>query len=288
MPPSTLRVSSFLARAAASLAAVVACGATAQPGAPARPALPLWETGVFAAGASQPAYPGADERTQRTLPLPYLIWRGPVLRADQGAVALRALRTPRFELNVGFGGSLGSSSDDVDARRGMSDLGTLVEAGPRLVWNLVEPGPGGQAPWRFDLPLRAVLDASDDLHHRGWALAPELVHERRLGGGWNAGLRFGPLIGDRRLADTFYGVDARHATPARQAYDARAGLVAWRLGLSLSRPLGDDLRLFAFTRLESVAGAANRASPLVRRDHGVAAGIGLAWTLARSSRAASD
>lgn len=288
MPPSTLRVSSFLARAAASLAAVVACGATAQPGAPARPALPLWEAGVFAAGASQPAYPGADERTQRTLPLPYLIWRGPVLRADQGAVALRALRTPRFELNVGFGGSLGSSSDDVDARRGMSDLGTLVEAGPRLVWNLVEPGPGGQAPWRFDLPLRAVLDASDGLRHRGWALAPELVHERRLGGGWNAGLRFGPLIGDRRLADTFYGVDARDATPAREAYDARAGLVAWRLGLSLSRPLGDDLRLFAFTRLESVAGAANRASPLVRRDHGVAAGIGLAWTLARSSRAASD
>lgn len=276
------------ARAAATLAAFVACAATAQTGAPARPALPLWEAGVFAAGASQPAYPGADEHTRRALPLPYLIWRGPVLRADQGAVALRALRTPRFELNVGFGGSLGSSSDDVDARRGMSDLGTLVEAGPRLVWNLVEPGPGGPAPWRFDLPLRAVLDASDGLRHRGWALAPELVHERRLAGGWNAGLRFGPLIGDRRLADTFYGVDARDATPAREAYDARAGLVAWRLGLSLSRPLGDDLRLFAFTRLESVAGAANRASPLVRRDHGVAAGIGLAWTLARSSRPASE
>ena len=40
--------------------------------------------------------------------------------------------------------------------------------------------------------------------------------------------------------------------------------------------------------VRAVAGAANRASPLVRRDHGVAAGIGLAWTLARSSRAASD
>ncbi len=288
MPQPTPRVSSFPARAAATLAAVVACGAAAQPGAQARPALPLWEAGVFVAGASQPAYPGADERTQRALPLPYLIWRGPVLRADQGAVALRALRTPRFELNVGFGGSLGSSSDDVDARRGMPDLGTLVEAGPRLVWNLAEPGPGGQAPWRFDLPLRAVLDASDGLRHRGWALAPELVHERRLPGAWNAGLRFGPLIGDRRLADTFYGVDARHATPARQAHDARAGLVAWRLGLSLSRPLGDDLRLFVFTRLESVAGAANRDSALVRRDHGVAAGIGLAWTLARSVQPASE
>jgi outer membrane protein len=38
--------------------------------------LPLWEAGIGAAFFSTPAYPGADDRSNRGLVLPYLIYRG--------------------------------------------------------------------------------------------------------------------------------------------------------------------------------------------------------------------
>jgi outer membrane scaffolding protein for murein synthesis (MipA/OmpV family) len=285
-PAARLRTT-VLVLGGAALAAL-AGPAMADGPAAARQTPPLWEAGVFFGAAIQPAYPGAADDTSRALPLPYLIYRGPVLRVDEGSAALRALRTPRFELSVGVGGSLGSSSKDVEARAGMPDLGTLIEAGPRLVWNLADPGPRGRAPWRLEVPLRAVLDLNDALRYRGLVFAPELVHERALPGAWRMGARFGPVFGDERLADLFYGVDPVYATPTRPAYDARAGLIAWRAGASLSRSFGPDLSLFLFLRVDSLAGAANRDSPLVERDAGVTGGIGLAWSFARSSRPASD
>jgi outer membrane protein len=41
-------------------------------------------------------------------------------------------------------------------------------------------------------------------------------------------------------------------------------------------------------RLESYAGAANRDSPLFKKNAGASAGIGFAWTFARSGARASD
>ena len=79
---------------------------------------PLWEAGLLGFTASQNAYPGASERTQKTLVLPWLIYRGPVLRADRGSVGLRAVKTPEFELDVGFAAALGASSERVRARSG--------------------------------------------------------------------------------------------------------------------------------------------------------------------------
>ena len=46
--------------------------------------------------------------------------------------------------------------------------------------------------------------------------------------------------------------------------------------------------MFGFVRVDSVAGAANRASPLVRQTTGATAGVGLNWTWMRSERAAVD
>lgn len=248
---------------------------------------PLWEAGVFGGVATQPAYPGADENVDRALVLPWVVYRGPLLRIDRGALTVRALRTPRTELDVGFALSLGSNASDVQARRGLPDLGTLVEFGPRLKINLGELD-GDRPAWRLDLPLRGVFDASDGLRHRGYAFEPQLVYETRRDGGWGLQASAGLVFGDRELNDTFYGVAPPFATASRPAYEARAGLIGSRAGLALSRRVGQDLRLFVFARVDSVAGGANDASPLVRRETGATAGVGLAWTLARSQRRGSD
>lgn len=248
--------------------------------------LPLWEVGAVAGGVSQQAYPGADEQVSRARLLPYVVYRGKVLRADDGGAGLRAIRTEGFELDLSFAGSLSSGAKSLRAREGMPRLATLVELGPVARWFLN----GREATQRLsiELPLRGVFEARDLSRHRGMSLEPELSLDHRVRGGWSYGLSAGLLIGDDRLASTYYAVAPGQALPDRPAYAAKAGVIAWRLKAGVSRSLAPDLRLFAFGRLDSVAGAANRDSPLVRQTTGASVGIGLTYTLKRSGARASD
>lgn len=268
------------------LASLVGAGAHAQEAAPKRPDLPLWELGVVAGGVSQLAYPGADEQAKRALALPYLIYRGKVLRADGDGAGLRAVRTEDFELDVSFAGSLSSGSESLKAREGMARLGTLLEAGPVARWFVN----GRSAPDRitFDLPLRGVFEARDPSRHRGMSFEPRLSWQHRGGAGWGYGVSASALFGDQRLGSTFYGITTSEARPDRPAYTARAGLIAWRLNASAATNLTPDLRFYVFGRLESVAGAANRDSALVRRTTGASYGIGLNYTLMRSAARSGD
>lgn len=254
--------------------------------APAPPPPSRWEAGAFALAVSQQAYPGADEQLQRGLLLPYLVYRGRWLRSDGDTTGLRALRTPTLEFDLGVSGSFGGGSEEIKARRGMARLGTLVEAGPRLRWNL---GPAPlQGRWRATLPVRAVFDLSDALRHRGWAAQPELSYERRARGDWRYSLGLSAIAGDRRLAELYYGVSASQALPDRPAYAARPGLIAWRLQTLFSKPLNSDWRVFGFARLDSVVGAANRASPLVRQTTGASVGLGISYSALRSRESGED
>ncbi len=247
---------------------------------------PLWEIGGFAMGVSQQAYPGSDQQVNRALALPYWVYRGELLRADQNTLGVRAIKTPDFEVDVGFAGAFGSSSNRIDARNGMRDLGTLVELGPRLKWNL-GAAPGGGT-WRAELPLRAVFDLSNGFAHRGLSFEPELVYEHRSQGGWRYSASVGAIVADHKLASTFYQVTAAEATLARPAYAASSGLVGWRVGASASRSLTPDWRLFGFARLDSVAGGANKNSPLVRQTTGATVGLGVSYTWMRSNERARD
>jgi len=268
-------------------ASLFSAAAQADEAASRRPDLPLWELGVGAAGISQQAYPGSDQQARRALVLPYLIYRGKLLRADGNGAGLRAVRTEGFELDVSFAGSLSSGSETLRAREGMARLGTLLEAGPVARW--FPNGRSARDRITVELPLRAVFEARNLSRHRGFSLEPEIGIQRRADSGrWGYGARVGALVGDRRLGATFYEVTPGDARPDRPAFEGRAGLISWRLGANLSMNVTPDLRVYAFGRLDSVAGAVNRASPLVRQTTGASYGIGLAYTLTRSTARASD
>jgi MipA family protein len=269
------------------LLSLVGAGAQADEPAPQREGLPLWEVGVVAAGVSQQAYPGSDQQARRALALPYLVYRGKVLRADNEGAGLRAVRTESFELDVSFAGSLSSGSETLRAREGMARLPTLVEAGPVARW--FPNGRSASDRITIELPLRGVFEASNPGRHRGMSFEPELSWQQRSkAGGWGYGLSVGALFGDRRLGSAFYGVAPGEARSDRPAFDARAGLIAWRLGGSVAKSLTPDLRVYAFGRLDSLAGATNRESPLVRQMTGFSYGIGLSYTLKRSAARAND
>lgn len=257
------------------------------PAVAAEPNLPLWEAGIGAAVFNTPAYPGASDRSNRGLVLPFLLYRGKVLRADQQGVGARLLDTDKVEFDIGFAGALPSRSDDVEARRGMPDLGTLVEFGPRVKYKFADLGEAGRL--RFELPVRAVIEARGGLRRQGWTTEPRFVWERRGDGGrWTMEAQVGAVFGDRRIHGYFFDVAPQYATADRPAYRAGSGLMLVRTGVFGTVRVNPDVRAFAFVRLDSYAGNANRESPLFRKDVGASAGVGLAWTLARSSKRANE
>ena len=166
-----------------------------------------------------------------------------------GAPGLRPSGPAPLELDVGFSGS---GLDGADGRRSLGDTGRqLLGFGPRLQWN-IGSGPADSR-WRLDLPVRTVMDAGDGFASRGLSFGPELVLERRSFSGWSYGASVGALVGDRRLSDTYYG-SGNPGASTRAGLDARSGLIAWRLGLSASRPLSTDWRLYTFARVDTSRG----------------------------------
>lgn len=270
-----------LARLAAALLVAAATGANAQDAAAPASGQPLWEVGLFAGALSAPAYPASSQQSRRALVLPYFVYRGEVLRADRGGVGARLAHSDRWELDIGFSGALPASSNDVELRRGMPDLGTLVEFGPRVKVKLAEPGPGQRV--MLDVPLRAALEINGGMRQVGYALEPRLAYERAYASGWRARSAISLLVGDQQLNQYFYGVSSAYATATRPAYEAQSGLITTRLMFDVAKRITPDVSLFAFARHDLHGGAANRNSPLFAQDSGNTLGLGLTWTLGRSA-----
>ena len=247
---------------------------------------PLWEIGAVGIGLSQQAYPGAAQSIGRTLAIPFGLYRGQWLRIEGGGASVRTMVSPRLELDMGVSGSLGARADDSVARRGMADLGTLVEIGPRLRWNISDPQAAGR--WRLDLPLRGVFDLSDGLAPRGAVFEPELTYAHTDRAGWTYSAGISTVLANQSMNALFYGVNAQDATPTRATYQAQAGLLTTRLSGTVSKLLYRDTRLIAFGRIDSVYGAANQASPLVQQTTGISAGVVLAYTWKQSEARAQD
>lgn len=268
-----------------SSAALLALWCAASAAAAPVQALPLWELGVFGGAAVTPAYPGSNDRSRRGLALPFLLYRGEIMRVDQSGIGARLVRTRRTEFDIGLAASLPAKSSDVSARAGMPNLGTLLEIGPRLKVNLANPTPASRI--RLDLPLRGVVEVRSGARGQGWTFEPKVVFEANgPQENWTFDANIGMVIGERKVNRYFYEVQPEYATAARPAYEADAGLMLVRVGASSSRLLNPDLRVYGFVRYESYASAANRDSPLMQRKDGMSAGLAFAWTIRRSSQLA--
>jgi outer membrane protein len=242
---------------------------------------PLWELGLGAGVVSLPQYRGADRNGTLALPLPYVVYRGPILKADRsGARATLAERGP-FRLNLSAGLGLPVDADENPAREGMPRLRPTLELGPDAVWRLTGSGPGREG-LSLHLPLRAAFTLERDPQAVGLIAAPHLQWNAHVGG-WNVGVRGGPLFASRRHHAYALGVPASLATAERPAYAARGGYSGLQAFASASRRVG-DLWLGAYLQADSLRGSVVAASPLVRRDSGVTVGLGAAWIFARSSR----
>ena len=302
--PSPSRPSSFasVARAALPRLLLALCAAVTLPAAHAQDAssdasvdatepvdskepVPLWEIGLVGIAARQAPYPGADKDIGRVRVLPYGLYRGSFLRVDGGGVGLRALKTPRFEWDASGSAAFGSPSNRVPARHDMPSIGTLVEIGPALKINLGDLVSEHRDPraTRLELPVRAVFDVNDGFARKGWTFEPWLAHTAWTGRTGALVLGGGLLFGDRALNHLYYGVDAPYATSDRPAYEAKAGLVATRVSAGFRQRVAPSVRLVWFASAETVRGAANEASPLVRSRQDFGFGVSAVWGIWHSA-----
>jgi outer membrane scaffolding protein for murein synthesis (MipA/OmpV family) len=243
--------------------------------------LPLWEVGGFAGTLSSPAYPASTERMGRTLVLPYFIYRGERFSVDRDGIEARLRLAPNYELDLGVSGSFPATSNDIAARQGMPDLGTLLEFGPRLKVKLPSPGPGLRL--GLDLPLREVFEVSGGTRGQGLVFEPTLVLDMaNVGGGWSLSAKAGLTWGDQQINQYFYGVSPAYATATRPVFDAQSGLMSARASLGTSKSLSPDVRVFGYARMDYYGLSANTASPLHLQNSSPSLGLGLTWTLGRS------
>lgn len=247
---------------------------------------PLWEAGLGVAVIDFPDYRGADERHTYALPLPYFIYRGEVFQSDRDGARSRFFKNDRFDLDISLNGSIPVESSDNAARNGMPDLDPTLEIGPKLGIKLLRNRARG-VQVGLTLPLRTVI-ATDFSRARnvGWVFEPRLdadFERTWLGEGWNVGVTLGPLFGDKRYHNYFFGVAPEFATAQRAAYTADGGYGGLRLIAALSKRF-PSFWFGAFVRADTLAGSVVEASPLVRQKESYAVGFAVTWTLGASTR----
>jgi outer membrane scaffolding protein for murein synthesis (MipA/OmpV family) len=245
---------------------------------------PLWEAGMGVAVLSIPDYRGSDEQRSHVLPLPYLVYRGEVVKVDREGVHGRLFGSDRVKLELSLGAGPPAKSNENEARRDMPDIDPTLETGPELRIELYA-SEARDRQLTLRLPVRAVI-ATDLSHWRyiGWVFSPHLNYDAlRLGAGWNVGLAVGPLYASERNHDYYYEVAPEYATVTRPAYDARGGYSGSRVTVAVSRRF-PRYWIGAFARYDTLSNAVFEASPLVRKKHSFMAGFGVSWVFARSSR----
>jgi outer membrane scaffolding protein for murein synthesis (MipA/OmpV family) len=189
------------------------------------------------------------------------------------------------ELNISLNATTPVSSRDSAVRHGMPDLKGTVEIGPSLDLHLWR---SSDQLLRLDLrlPLRAALTIESPPHTVGWFFAPRMnIDMVNFAGhtGLRLGLLAGPLFADQRHHQYFYGVAPQFAAADRPTYEATGGYSGFQVLASMSKRY-PGYWVGAFIRYDTLRGAVFAPGPLVRSNHYLAAGIGIAWMVGRSSK----
>lgn len=244
---------------------------------------PLWEAGAGFAVVDFPDYRGSDERSTFAFPVPFFIYRGEFLKVDRNSVRGRLFESERLKLDISLNGSVPVDSDDNEARKGMDDLEPTIEVGPVLKYHWWT---STDKKYQLDLrvPVRAVI--SSDIEHVGWVAQPQLnldVKDPFGHQGWKLGLLTGPLFGDDKYHNYFYGVEPQFARPGRPAYEASGGYAGAQVIAALSKRY-EKMWVGGFVKLDTVDGAEFEDSPLIKDNTNFTAGFAISWILKTSER----
>lgn len=236
---------------------------------------PLWEVEGLVIGGYEPDYLGSNQMHIHALPLPWVVYRGDILRTDdRGTVEGVLLESKRFSFDVSAKMSFPSATNDT-ARQGMPNLQYLGEVGPRAKMGLFywqNYATGRLATLQLELPVRVAVSTDlSTLNYRGIDSQPALAFTdtRFLGTRARWKISAGPIFASRSMMDYFYAVPAQYAAVDRPAYTAKAGYLAGDLHTSLAVPVLDRVTAIGSVDYYAMQGAANTASPLMKDKNNI-------------------
>lgn len=250
---------------------------------------PLFEFGVFIGAVSLPDYPASDQSRQRTLPIPLIRYHGDFFRSDEDdGSRFRFINNKNFDLDLSFGGSFATETNNNRARFNMPNLDWTAEIGPRLLYYLMRDKQNLQI--RVGVPYRASF-ATDfkKWYGVGNVFAPVLQLDKYNFLIENLDLYSSHTISylDEGHADYFYQVDTPYANAERPAYDASAGLLGSETSLALKYKWANKTIILA-TRYSDYTQSANTQSHLHRNNINWSFFLGFSWIFAESEARAEN
>lgn len=251
---------------------------------------PLWELGLGGGVLVQPHYPSSDEYQTRGLGLPYVVYRGDILRiGDGGAARAVAAENGNYELSLSFAAAFDSESDGNELREGMPDLDFIFEVGPQLVFNLGKFEFSDTSRSELQLALQARAAFSTDfggVDHHGYVFEPMLRY-RHYGAfhpQLEATVSLKPLWATRDVHGYFFDVANEFSQVDRNAYRARGGYFGTGLNFSGTWHISNKARMFATVQTSFHHGAKNIHSPLFENKFNAGFGLGMIWSLRESKQ----
>jgi MipA family protein len=247
---------------------------------------PLWEMGVGVGLLQMPDYRGSNESRLYTLPYPYLVYRGDILKVDEQRISGKIFKTDRILLDFSGFGAVPVKSDDNSARAGMPDLDPTFELGPALTIKLLE---SKENKYKLDmsLPVRAFFSTDlSSVRHEGWVFSPRINFMKDdfiPKTGLNLGISVGPMFADSGYHDYYYTVEHEYAKRTRPAYSAGGGYSGSTLTVGLSKSYKQFI-FNAFASADFLHGASFEDSPLVKRETSIMSGISVAWIFFKSAK----
>jgi outer membrane scaffolding protein for murein synthesis (MipA/OmpV family) len=247
---------------------------------------PLLEIGVGVGLLQMPDYRGSDESRLYTLPYPYLVYRGDILKVDEQRVSGKIFKTDRILLDFSGYGAVPVKSSDNSARAGMPDLDPTFELGPALTIKLLE---SKEDKYKLDLslPVRAFFSTDfSSVRHEGWVFSPRITFMKDdliPKTGLNVGISVGPMFADSGYHDYYYTVEHEYAKKSRPAYLAGGGYSGSTLTVGLSKEY-KQFNFNAFFSADFLQGASFEDSPLVKRDISIMSGISVSWIFFKSAK----
>src|SRR5512138_405684 len=174
---------------------------------PSRAEQPLWEAGLGLGTLRLPHYRGSDQSHTWVLPVPYLVYRGRIFKADREGARAVLLDADRVDVDVSVAATAPTRSRDNVARQGMPDLEPSFEIGPNVNITIVR-----DAGWKLQAraPVRAAFTFESNPQMIGWLATPNINLDLKVSG-WNVGLLTGPIIGSRRMNGYFFDVAPQFA-----------------------------------------------------------------------------
>lgn len=239
-----------------------------------------WELGVGLGSVYGPDYRGSDEYRSFTSVIPYVVYRGKVIRSDREGVRAQFFSSDDIDFSLSATAYISPNSDENKRRENMPSLGSTIELGPSL--NIRLTGDNLRSGWQLQLPLRAVFAIGGSSNKMiGSVIQPQLVYQHKFPS-WNFRYRTSVMFGSNAYHDYYYSVDAQYATETRPEFNALSGYSGFINEIALSRELKIaelTTRIAFFVRNDNLANVTFNSSPLFVSENVWRSGAAFIWVI---------